>query len=296
MLSKLQAESPSSPKIDLIFLDTLFHFNETYDLVERVKARYPNVTVHTFKPYGVETAPEFDALYGEKLYELSSELYDWSAKVEPMQRAFEELKVAAVLTGRRRSQGGARDKIPVIELDEERGVVKVNPLVRWSFDQVRTYIRENNVPYNALLDRGYKSIGDWHSTSPVGEGEDERAGRWKGQQKTECGIHNQKSRYAQYLKEQERKEQQEKLAAASVALEMIAEEKESPPESEIAFEPPVAEPVTDSDPVVEMPVVEQPIGQSSATEAQTVFEEEPQAMEQPLEEPLAPAQHTVELV
>ncbi|KAK3941921.1 putative PHOSPHOADENOSINE PHOSPHOSULFATE reductase [Diplogelasinospora grovesii] len=199
MLSKLQEEDPSSKPVDLIFLDTLYHFKETYDLVERVTARYPNVHLHVFKPAGVDTVSQFEETYGEKLYEMSSELYDWIAKVEPQQRAYSELNVAAVLTGRRRSQGGQRGDIDVIEIDDERGIVKINPMVNWTFQQVKGYITEHNVPYNELLDRGYKSIGDWHSTSPVAEGEDERAGRWKGQDKTECGIHNKKSRYAQFL-------------------------------------------------------------------------------------------------
>lgn len=69
----------------------------------------------------------------------------------------------------------------------------------WTFSQVKSYIDENEIPYNVLLDQGYKSVGDWHSTSPVSETEDERAGRWKGRAKTECGIHNKKSRYAQFL-------------------------------------------------------------------------------------------------
>ena len=201
MLSKIQRENPRLQPTELIFLDTLYHFQETYDLVEKVKDKY-KVRVHVFKPLQVETIAQFEELYGEKLYEMSSELYDWVAKVEPQQRAYAELKVTAVLTGRRRSQGGQRGDIPVIEIDEERGIFKINPLVNWTFPEVKGYITEHNVPYNALLDRGYKSVGDWHSTSPVGENEDERAGRWKGQQKTECGIHNKKSRYAQFLKEQ----------------------------------------------------------------------------------------------
>lgn len=206
MLSKLAAsEGPASRPVDLIFLDTLYHFDETYRLVDRVRARYPGTELHVFKPEGASTAAEFEALYGEKLYETASELYDWYAKVEPQQRAYAELDVAAVLTGRRRSQGGQRGDIPVIEIDEERGIVKINPLVNWSFGEVQKYVRENDVPYNELLDRGYKSVGDWHSTVPVAEGEDERAGRWKGLDKTECGIHNKKSRYAQYLEEMEKK-------------------------------------------------------------------------------------------
>jgi phosphoadenosine phosphosulfate reductase len=214
MLSKIDAESKTPQPIDLIFLDTLYHFQETYDLVERVKERY-NVRVHVFKPADVETTQEFENLYGEKLYENSSELYDWIAKVEPLQRAYSELKVAAVLTGRRRSQGGQRGDIPVIELDEERGIIKINPLVNWSFAQVKAYIDEHKVPYNALLDKGYKSVGDWHSTVPVAEGEDERAGRWKGQDKTECGIHNKQSRYAKWLEQTARQQRgQQEVPAA----------------------------------------------------------------------------------
>ncbi|CAM1501782.1 Fc.00g037660.m01.CDS01 [Cosmosporella sp. VM-42] len=214
MLSKIQKEHPNSPTVDLIFLDTLYHFKETYDLIDRVKERYPNVPVHIFKPEGMDTVEQFEETYGKEVYHTAGEMYDWAAKVEPLQRAYDELKVAAVLNGRRRSQGAARGSIPIIEVDDERGVIKINPMATWSFQQVNSYIKENNVPYNALLDQGYKSIGDWHSTSAVKEGEDERAGRWKGQAKTECGIHNKKSRYAQFLADQERKQREEELAAA----------------------------------------------------------------------------------
>ncbi|KAI5867731.1 phosphoadenosine phosphosulfate reductase [Durotheca rogersii] len=224
MLSKIEEESPSSSPVHLIFLDTLYHFEETHALVERVKERYPNIRIHTYKPHGANTVAEFEAKYGEKLYETSPDEYDWTAKVEPLQRAYVELNVAAVFTGRRRSQGGERDKIGVLEVDEESGVVKINPLVDWSFGQVQAYITENRVPYNELLDRGYKSVGDWHSTSPVAAGEDERAGRWKGQAKTECGIHSKKSRYAQYLEEMGRKAEEERLTAA---LEKIEKEQEA---------------------------------------------------------------------
>ncbi|KAI0440252.1 Phosphoadenosine phosphosulfate reductase family-domain-containing protein [Xylaria telfairii] len=203
MLSRLGASEPSLPSVEAIFLDTLYHFPETYDLVSRVRARYPGVALHVYQPDGASSAAEFEDRYGPGLYDTAAELYDYIAKVEPQQRAYSELGVAAVFTGRRRSQGGERDRIPVLEVDEERGIVKINPLLDWSFAQVKAYIAEHDVPYNALLDRGYKSVGDWHSTSPVGAGEDERAGRWKGQQKTECGIHNKQSRYAQFLLQQQ---------------------------------------------------------------------------------------------
>lgn len=208
MLSKITAGT--NQKIDLIFLDTLYHFKETLELVERVRARYPDVNLHVYKPDGVETAEEFERIYGQKLWETSDNLYDYLAKVEPGQRAYAELEVKAVLTGRRRSQGGQRGDLDIIEVDEA-GLIKINPLANWSFPKVKEYITKHNVPYNALLDRGYKSVGDWHSTSPVKEGEDERAGRWKGQKKTECGIHNPRSKYAEFLRQQEMKKQEEEL-------------------------------------------------------------------------------------
>ena len=211
MLSKMNIPRPSV--VDLLYFDTLHQFNETYDLIARIRERYPLVNIQIYKPAGAESAEEFAEQHGEKLWEANDQLYDWLAKVEPAQRAYRELGVNAVLTGRRRSQGGSRGDIAVIEVDEA-GLVKVNPFANWSFEQVNEYIKANNVPYNALLDQGYKSVGDWHSTKPVKAGESERAGRWQGQEKTECGIHNPRSKFAQFLREQELKKQQEVLHQA----------------------------------------------------------------------------------
>jgi len=211
MLSKLKIPRPQM--VDLIFIDTLHHFPETYELVDRVRTRFPLVNVHTFKPEGVETEKEFGDKYGERLWETDDTRYDYLVKVEPAQRAYRELQAYAVLTGRRRSQGGKRGDLDIIEVDEA-GLIKINPLANWSFQQIRDYVQEHDVPYNTLLDRGYKSVGDWHSTVPVQESEDERAGRWKGQEKTECGIHNPRSKYAQFLMEQEKKREREALEKA----------------------------------------------------------------------------------
>ncbi|RVX73217.1 Phosphoadenosine phosphosulfate reductase [Exophiala mesophila] len=211
MLSKLKIPRPQM--VDMIFIDTLHHFQETLDLVDNVRAKYPLVNLHVYKPDGVENADEFAAKYGDKLWEKDDERYDYLAKVEPTERAYRELQAYAVLTGRRRSQGGQRGDLDIIEVDEA-GLIKINPLANWSFKEVQQYVKENDVPYNVLLDRGYKSVGDWHSTQPVKEGEDERAGRWKGQAKTECGIHNPRSKYAQYLMEQEKKREREALEQA----------------------------------------------------------------------------------
>jgi phosphoadenosine phosphosulfate reductase len=210
MLSKLSV-GPISPSINLIFMDTLHHFDETLALVEKIETKYPSSIVHVFKPEGCDNADDFAAKYGDNLWEKNEELYDWKAKVEPSERAYAELNVKAVLTGRRKTQGGKRGNLDIVEVDDA-GLIKVNPLANWTFDQVADYIRENDVPYNELLDQGYKSIGDWHSTQPVAPGEDERAGRWKGRAKTECGIHNPKSRYAMFLMEQQQKEQEEALS------------------------------------------------------------------------------------
>ena len=185
MLSRL---SPQRHPVPLIFIDTLYHFPETLALLSIVEGRYPTAQFHVYKPEGTSTVSDFFARYGDELWKTNEPLYDYLVKVEPARRAYRELNVRAVLTGRRKSQGGARGSLPIIEVDET-GLIKINPLANWSFSQVESYIRTHNVPYNALLDRGYRSVGDWHSTVPVKEGEDERAGRWKGKDKTECGLH-----------------------------------------------------------------------------------------------------------
>jgi phosphoadenosine phosphosulfate reductase len=210
MLSKL--DGPLKHNIDLIFLDTLYHFDETHELIDRVRRRY-GTHIHVYKPAGCDTVDDFTRKHGDKLWDTNDELYDFVAKVEPGERAYSELQVKAVLTGRRRSQGGKRGDMDIVEV-AEGGLIKINPLANWTFAQVKAYVDANNVPYNDLLKRGYKSVGDWHSTQPVAAGEDERSGRWKGKAKTECGIHNPKSRYAQFLHEQEMKKQQEDLSSA----------------------------------------------------------------------------------
>ncbi|TCD61405.1 hypothetical protein EIP91_008509 [Steccherinum ochraceum] len=184
MLSKITSSPPP-----LIFLDTLYHFPETYELVEEVKKRY-GVPVKVYKPEGCDTTQDFEKKHGEQFWETHEDAYDFAVKVEPARRAYEELGVKAVITGRRASQGGDRAKLQPLEVDST-GLLKLNPLFAWNFHLVEWYIKENNVPRNKLLDQGYKSVGDWHSTVKSGEGEaGERAGRWAGrEEKTECGLH-----------------------------------------------------------------------------------------------------------
>jgi phosphoadenosine phosphosulfate reductase len=194
--------SKMNTSTELIFLDTLHHFPQTVDLVQRVQEKYPHNKVNIYQPMGVSTEMEFEEKYGKQLWETDEDKYDFLVKVEPAQRAYKELGVVAVFTGRRRSQGGARNSLQILEIDEASNIIKINPMANWSFSQVLSYIKEHDVPYNELLDLGYRSVGDYHSTVPVAEGEDERAGRWKGRVKSECGIHE-TSKFAQYLKQHE---------------------------------------------------------------------------------------------
>ena len=157
--------------------------------MDRVQQKYPDSKINVFKPRGINTEEEFVKKYGDELWEKDDTYYDYLVKVEPSQRAYKTLNANVVLTGRRKSQGGARSSLPILEKDEVNNILKINPLWNWDFNQVKSYIDENNVPFNELLNLGYKSVGDWHSTVPVADGEDERAGRWKDKVKTECGIH-----------------------------------------------------------------------------------------------------------
>ncbi|KAH3902460.1 probable Phosphoadenosine phosphosulfate reductase [Saccharomycodes ludwigii] len=200
MLSKLKISS----SVPLIFIDTLHHFPQTLDLLKKIDQSYYNKDdddkIYVFKPKDCSTEAEFESKYGSFLWEKDEDKYDFLVKVEPAARAYKELKVTAVLTGRRKSQGGARANLKFVEIDELNQIIKINPLANWDFKKVKSYIDENEVPYNELLDLGYKSVGDYHSTQPVGENEDERSGRWKGKVKTECGIHE-TSRFAKFLQE-----------------------------------------------------------------------------------------------
>ncbi|TPX31916.1 phosphoadenylyl-sulfate reductase (thioredoxin) [Synchytrium microbalum] len=190
MVAKVSEPFGEEGRIPLIFIDTLHHFDETISLTQRSTSRY-NALIHIIKPAGVSTRDEFTAKYGASLWSTDAELYDYLVKVEPARRAYDTLNVRSVITGRRRSQKGERGEIPIIEVDHTQSppIIKLNPLALWDYKTVWEYIQENNVPYNVLHDQGYKSVGDYHSTEPVKEGEDERAGRWKGQEKTECGLH-----------------------------------------------------------------------------------------------------------
>ncbi|CAG8633220.1 1486_t:CDS:2 [Cetraspora pellucida] len=195
MISKISyeyaEECGTSPQhlVPLIFVDTLHHFKETLELTSRATSHY-RAPLHVYKPSGCETVQDFDQLYGKKLWETDDASYDYLVKVEPSRRAYKELGVSAIITGRRRSQKGERENIRILEIESGTGLIKLNPLALWDFPTVKAYVRANEVPYNPLLDKGYRSIGDWHSTKPINESSsNERDGRWEGKTKTECGLH-----------------------------------------------------------------------------------------------------------
>jgi phosphoadenosine phosphosulfate reductase len=121
-----------------IFLDTLHHFPQTVELAHTATDNYL-APLHIYTPPAVSTAEEFSAKYGDKLWETDEASYDYLVKVEPAARAYVELGVKAVITGRRRSQGAERESLQVLEVDE-RGLIKVNPLISWSFKQVKDYV------------------------------------------------------------------------------------------------------------------------------------------------------------
>lgn len=177
---------PAVP-VPVVFLDTLYHFPQTLELVEKAKGIY-NFDLRTYKTPEASTREEFAARYGEALWDTDIAQFHHVTKIEPLQRGLAELNTVAWITGRRRDQAVTRADMPVFELDGENRL-KVNPLAFWTRKESWAYVAEYGVIYNPLHDQGYASIGDEPITTPVGEGEDERAGRWRGTGKTECGIH-----------------------------------------------------------------------------------------------------------
>jgi phosphoadenosine phosphosulfate reductase len=173
-----------APGIDVVFLDTGYHFAETIGTRDAVEATLP-VNVLTAKP--AQTVAEQDQAYGKDLYKTDPDLCCALRKVAPLRDALATYDAWA--TGLRRDETHNRVIAPVVGWDEGKGKVKVSPLARWSEADVARYIEENNVLVNPLQYDGYPSIGCWPCTRRVAPGEDKRSGRWAGTNKTECGIH-----------------------------------------------------------------------------------------------------------
>ncbi|MEO1209132.1 MAG: phosphoadenosine phosphosulfate reductase [Cyanobacteria bacterium J06638_20] len=177
---------PTTP-VPVLFLDTLYHFPETLETVANVKNAY-NLNLQLYKIPGVMTRENFESEYGKALWETDVREFHRLTKIEPLHRGLAELDAQAWITGRRRDQAVTRTRLEIFEFDAQHRL-KINPIATWTRKETWAYVAEHGVIYNPLHDRGYPSIGDEPLTTPVAEGEDERAGRWRGLGKTECGIH-----------------------------------------------------------------------------------------------------------
>src|SRR6201993_653629 len=172
------------PGIDVVFLDTGYHFPETIGTRDAVEAVYP-ITLVNVTPS--RTVAEQDAELGPRLYGRNPDLCCYLRKVEPLERTLKNYD--AWITGVRREETLSRRATRVVEYDEKRQMVKVNPIVAWTSEQVDEYIAANGVLVNPLVYDGYPSIG-WRTCPLRGEGGAEpRCGRWAGTGKTECGLH-----------------------------------------------------------------------------------------------------------
>ncbi|KII00381.1 phosphoadenosine phosphosulfate reductase [Streptomonospora alba] len=172
------------PGIDVIFLDTGYHFAETIGTRDAVEAVYP---INLINAEPQRSVAEQDRDLGPRLYGRNPNICCYLRKVEPLQRALEPYE--AWLTGVRRDEAVTRRGTKVVQWDRRRKMVKVNPIARWTKEDVDTYIEEKSVLVNPLQYDGYPSIGCAPCTRQVAEGEDPRSGRWAGMSKTECGIH-----------------------------------------------------------------------------------------------------------
>lgn len=173
-----------SPKTDIFYLDTDFHFQETYETRDRLAERY-NIQFVQVKP--LLTPEEQAAKHGDELWKSDPNACCNIRKVEPLTQIL--TKYDAWITGIRRDQAPTRANAKKVEYDYKFGLMKFNPLASWTSEDVWKYIRDNDVIYNPLHDNNYPSIGCLYCTRQVMPGEDPRAGRWSGSDKTECGLH-----------------------------------------------------------------------------------------------------------
>ncbi len=173
-----------APGVDVLFLDTGYHFAETIGTRDAVAATY-DVNLVTITP--ALTVAEQDARYGAKLHDREPDACCGMRKVEPLNRALERYRAWA--TGVRRADAVTRAGIPVVSFDPKRNKVRVVPLAAWSDDDVDAYVAEHGILQNPLCSTGYPSVGCAPCTRAVAAGEDPRAGRWAGSAKIECGIH-----------------------------------------------------------------------------------------------------------
>ncbi len=173
------------PDIDVLFLDTGYHFAETIGVRDAVATVYPDVRIVDALPD--QTVAEQDAEYGPKLHERDPNRCCHLRKVIPLQRTL--ATYSCWITGVRRVDAPTRANTPIVTWDERNGLVKVNPIAAWTDEEFDDYLQRNGILQNPLVGEGYLSIGCAPCTAKVAPGADPRSGRWAGTSKTECGLH-----------------------------------------------------------------------------------------------------------
>ena len=181
----LHLVTQQAPDIPVVFIDTGYLFPETYRFADQLTERL-KLNLKVYQPR--LSAARQEALFGKRWERGVEELdrYNLTNKVEPMDRAVRELGADAWLAGLRRSQGSSRENRPVMQVQNK--VTKIHPIIDWNNQQVHQYLIHNDLPYHPLWEQGYVSVGDWHSSAPLGPGMSESETRFGGQ-KRECGLH-----------------------------------------------------------------------------------------------------------
>ncbi|TCP54890.1 phosphoadenosine phosphosulfate reductase [Tamaricihabitans halophyticus] len=173
------------PDVDVLFLETGYHFAETIGTRDAVSTVYPNVSIVNALPD--QTVAEQDAAEGKDLFASRPDRCCHLRKVIPLQRTL--AKYDAWVTGVRRVDAPTRANTPIVSWDDRNGLVKINPIAPWTDEEFDRYLVEHGILQNPLVSEGYLSIGCAPCTAKVAPGADPRSGRWAGQNKTECGLH-----------------------------------------------------------------------------------------------------------
>ncbi|WP_203362652.1 phosphoadenylyl-sulfate reductase [Bacillus sp. REN10] len=173
------------PDASIVFLDTNYHFQETYDIIDKVKQRYPSLHIHLKQP--ALTIEEQIETYGEDLWKQDPNMCCQLRKIIPLKEALEP--ATAWISGLRREQSNTRKHTNYVNQDHKFKKIKICPLIHWTWKEVWRYVHKHQLDYHALHDQGYPSIGCHPCTKPAISMEDLRSGRWTNSGKTECGLH-----------------------------------------------------------------------------------------------------------
>lgn len=170
----------------IVFLDTGLHFPETYEVIDKIEARFPNLRIERKQPE--LNLDDQAAQYGSALWKSDPGQCCNIRKVIPLRETLSAKQ--AWISGLRREQSPTRANTEFINKDDKFENIKICPLIHWTWDEVWSYIKERDLPYNTLHDQQYPSIGCFPCTQPAVTDGDSRAGRWTGSSKTECGLHD----------------------------------------------------------------------------------------------------------